>query len=72
MEQKIQRIKELTQLLNRYRDEYYNQNAPTVSDAAYDRLFDELCHAGGRERVCLWLTLPLRRWATRWYRRCRR
>lgn len=42
MEQKIQRIKELTQLLNRYRDEYYNQNAPTVSDAAYDRLFDEL------------------------------
>ncbi len=42
MEQKIQRIKELTEQLNRYRNEYYNQDAPTVSDAVYDRLFDEL------------------------------
>lgn len=42
MEQKIQRIKDLTDQLNRYRDEYYNRNAPTVSDAAYDRLLDEL------------------------------
>ncbi len=42
MEKKIQRIRELTEQLNRYRNEYYNQNAPTVSDAAYDRLFDEL------------------------------
>lgn len=42
MEQKIQRIKNLTDQLNRYRDEYYNRNTPTVSDAAYDRLFDEL------------------------------
>ncbi|MCI8471475.1 MAG: NAD-dependent DNA ligase LigA [Clostridiales bacterium] len=39
---KIARIKELTKQLNRYRDEYYNKNAPSVSDAAYDRLFDEL------------------------------
>lgn len=33
---------ELIELLNRYRDEYYNKNAPTVTDAEYDRLFDEL------------------------------
>lgn len=39
---KIERIKELTKQLNQYRDEYYNKNAPSVSDAVYDRLFDEL------------------------------
>ncbi len=27
--------------LNRYRHEYYNLAAPSVSDALYDRLFDE-------------------------------
>lgn len=36
------RQQELTDLLNRYRDEYYNKNSPTVSDEVYDRLFDEL------------------------------
>lgn len=36
------RQRELTARLNTYRDEYYNQNAPSVSDAVYDRLFDEL------------------------------
>lgn len=36
------RIHELVTLLNRYRNEYYNFNAPSVSDAVYDRLFDEL------------------------------
>lgn len=34
--------RELTARLNVYRDEYYNKNAPSVSDAVYDRLFDEL------------------------------
>ena len=28
--------------LNQYRHEYYNQDAPSVSDAVYDRLYDEL------------------------------
>lgn len=28
--------------LNQYRHEYYNENAPTVSDAVYDHLYDEL------------------------------
>jgi DNA ligase (NAD+) len=38
----IERIRELTAALNRYRHEYYNLNAPTVTDADYDRLYDEL------------------------------
>ena len=44
MEQKtdIQKVQELTARLNQYRDEYYNKNAPSVTDEVYDRLFDEL------------------------------
>jgi len=42
MIEKIKQIHELNKQLNQYRDEYYNQNAPSVSDAVYDRLFDEL------------------------------
>jgi DNA ligase (NAD+) len=38
----IEKIGELTEKLNRWRLEYYNRNAPTVSDAVYDRHFDEL------------------------------
>lgn len=36
------RIEELTSLIKKYSDEYYNQDAPTVSDVEYDRLFKEL------------------------------
>jgi DNA ligase (NAD+) len=39
---KIQRIRELTARLNQWRHEYYNINAPTVTDAVYDHNFDEL------------------------------
>ena len=43
MEQsKIAQQQELNTLLNQYRHEYYNLNAPTVSDEVYDRLFDKL------------------------------
>ena len=42
MSRELQRIRELSDQLNLYRHEYYNLSAPTVSDAAYDRLFDEL------------------------------
>lgn len=35
-------LQSLTKQLNQYRDEYYNKNAPSVSDSVYDRLFDEL------------------------------
>ena len=38
----VERIKELTAMLNQWRYEYFTQNAPTVSDAVYDRHFDEL------------------------------
>ena len=38
----IARIKELTSLLNKYRDKYYNYSESLVSDAEYDKLFDEL------------------------------
>lgn len=37
-----QRVHHLTTVLNRYRHEYYNLNAPTVEDQVYDHLFDEL------------------------------
>lgn len=39
---KIQEIKELVLKLNQYRNEYYNQNNPTVSDDTYDSLIDKL------------------------------
>ena len=38
----VQRITELVSKLNRYRHEYYNLAKSSVSDAVYDRLFDEL------------------------------
>ncbi|MBQ5985793.1 MAG: NAD-dependent DNA ligase LigA [Clostridia bacterium] len=37
-----ERQKELVQLLNRYAAAYYEQDAPVVSDAEYDVLYDEL------------------------------
>lgn len=37
-----ERVLALTETLNHYRDEYYNLNSPSVTDAEYDRLFDEL------------------------------
>ena len=39
---KIERIKELVELLNHYRDEYYNHQKSEISDFEYDTLFDEL------------------------------
>ncbi len=42
MSQKTERIHQLVDKLNQYRDEYYNKNAPSVSDAVYDHLYDEL------------------------------
>lgn len=42
MNNSINRIKSLVSELNRYRDEYYNNSNPSVSDYVYDSLFDEL------------------------------
>lgn len=36
------RIIELTKLLNQYRQEYYTNDAPSVSDQEYDKLYHEL------------------------------
>ena len=36
------KIKELVQTLNRHRHAYYNRNAPEISDAKYDRMYDQL------------------------------
>ena len=36
------KIKELTELLNKYAHEYYTLDTPSVEDAEYDRLYREL------------------------------
>ena len=40
--QDIKRIKELIEILNNYRNAYYNKDEMPVSDEQYDNLFDEL------------------------------
>ena len=42
MNDTAQKIRELTDLINRYGYEYYTLDAPSVPDAEYDRLFREL------------------------------
>ena len=39
---KIERIKELVERLNHYRNEYYNNQKSEISDFEYDTLYDEL------------------------------
>lgn len=41
-QEKLERLQELTEMLNHHRDLYYNKNAPTMSDESYDRFFDDL------------------------------
>ena len=48
-----ERIYILTTQLNRYRDSYYNNNESLVSDAEYDKLFDELAELEKKEDFCL-------------------
>jgi DNA ligase (NAD+) len=38
----LERVQELTKLINQYEYEYYVLDAPTVSDAVYDSLLNEL------------------------------
>lgn len=42
MESKLARMQELVALLNNYAHAYYTKDAPIVSDAQYDALYDEL------------------------------
>jgi DNA ligase (NAD+) len=54
MEQtKQERVQALTNQLNRYRSEYYNLNAPTVTDEVYDRLYDELAALERETGICM-------------------
>ena len=39
---KTERIKELTKMLNEYRNAYYNESESIISDYEYDKLYDEL------------------------------
>ena len=39
---KVTKVRELVLALNRHRHLYYNENAPEITDAEYDKLFDEL------------------------------
>ena len=39
---KISRIRYLVDFLNVCANEYYNGDSPTLSDAQYDKLYDEL------------------------------
>lgn len=49
----MMKMRELVALLNQYRDEYYNKATPSVSDAVYDRLFDELLALEESTGVCM-------------------
>jgi len=40
--EKMSRVRELVIELNHHRHLYYNENAPIISDAEFDKLFDEL------------------------------
>ncbi|MBQ7128639.1 MAG: NAD-dependent DNA ligase LigA, partial [Clostridia bacterium] len=42
MSEKKKRLEYLVDFLNKCCDEYYNKNNPSISDAEYDKLFDEL------------------------------
>lgn len=46
----IKRIKYLTEYLNKCRGEYYNDSNPSISDAEYDKLFDELAELEKKEQ----------------------
>lgn len=50
---KQQWVEELTDQLNRYRHEYYNLNAPSVTDEVYDSLFDELALLEQETGICM-------------------
>jgi len=50
---KQEQLRELTARLNQYREEYYHQNSPSVSDEIYDRLFDELKRLEEETGICM-------------------
>lgn len=53
MQQKLERIEYLVEFLNKCADEYYNGATPSLSDAQYDALFDELTELENQTGVVL-------------------
>ncbi len=51
--EKIERIKYLVAFLNKCADEYYNSDTPSLSDAEYDALYDELTDLENETKVIL-------------------
>ncbi len=51
--EELEKIKYLVEFLNKCCDEYYNNNNPSISDAEYDRLFDELSELEMRTGIIL-------------------
>lgn len=50
---KLARMKELIATLNEWSRLYYEEDAPVVSDAEYDKLYDELRMLEREEGFCL-------------------
>lgn len=49
----IEQMKSLVKTLNEHRHAYYNLNAPIITDAEYDRLFDELAELEKKTGITL-------------------
>ena len=58
------KIKELVQTLNRHQHAYYNLNAPEISDAEYDRMYEQLESLEAETRI-IYSNSPTQTWATR-------
>lgn len=56
-ENRVEKVKSLVKKLNKYRDEYYNNNNSIISDREYDELFDKLIVLE-RETGCIFSNSP--------------
>lgn len=54
---RVEEVKSLVKKLNKYRDEYYNNNNSIISDREYDELFDKLIVLE-RETGCIFSNSP--------------
>lgn len=50
---KLERMKELVQKLNRYAYKYYSLGQPSVEDSTYDKLYDELARLENETGIIL-------------------
>lgn len=56
-ENRVEEVKSLVKRLNKYRNEYYNNNNSIISDREYDELFDKLIVLE-RETGCIFSNSP--------------